>query len=116
MTSPSMMLKFIEMSDFVRACGSKHDDARKTSCRTFSTVPKNQHSLGTLAEAAQETRLRGAKDIEVFDLLGLKSFPFMPGPIDRVEKRTYVPMHDVQDKDLGHPMISRLVIFDEHRA
>ncbi len=40
----------------------------------------------------------------------------MPGPIDRVDKRTYVPMHDVQDKGLGHPMITRLVIFDEHRA
>ena len=40
----------------------------------------------------------------------------MPGPIDRADKRTYVPMHDAQDKDLRHPLIIRLVISDEHRA
>jgi hypothetical protein len=31
-------------------------------------------------------------------------------------KKVIVPMHDVQDKGLGHSMIVRLVIFDEHRA
>ena len=32
MTSPSMMLKFIGMSDFVQECGGKHNDALTTSC------------------------------------------------------------------------------------
>jgi len=51
MTSPSMMLKFIGMSDFVQECGGKHNDALTTSCWIISTVPKNQHSLGTFAAA-----------------------------------------------------------------
>ena len=36
----------------------------------------------------------------------------MPGPIDKVEKRTYVPMHE----GLRRPLIVRLVISDEHWA
>jgi hypothetical protein len=82
-----MMLKFIEMSDFVRACDGKHDDARKMSCRTFSTVPKNQHSLRALTGAIRETMQRMAR----------------------------VPVHDVQDKSLRHPLIFKLVISDKHR-
>ena len=41
-----------------------------------------EHSQG----AVREPRLVGAKDIEVLDLLGLKGFPFRPGPIERVDE------------------------------
>jgi len=78
MTSPSMTLKFIGMSDFVQEYGSEHNDVPRTSCWIISMVPKNQHLLGRLAGAVRETRLRRANDIEVLYLLGLKGFPFHP--------------------------------------
>jgi hypothetical protein len=61
------------------------------------------------------------------ELLYLAStvFRFIPGLIDRVYEGTqrgvtailiYMPVHDVQDKGLRHPLRVRLVTCDEHRA